>query len=197
MLGATRNICAFANDFEQLNQSTKTKCAEDRQVTSRQNMMTGGSFVDSTTQIDGQRTTTPGRYPRIHKTIGKTRSDIYNLVFQTEKTEQNSSKSLHLALCLEEKQKTNQQKAATTSESESRPSNKDVMQPSYTRAFGRISQASCRSDPHAPSGVCPGRRQTDLGLRRRDRWVTTGLANQLNVAQNVEKELPNFTTYLS
>ena len=101
MLGATRNICVVANEFEQLNESTKTKCAEDRQVTSRQNMMTGGSFVDSTTQIDGQRITTPSRYPRIHKTIGKTRSDIYNLVRQTEKTEQNSSKSLHLAPCLE------------------------------------------------------------------------------------------------
>ena len=101
MLGATRNICVVANEFEQLNESTKTKCAEDRQVTSRQNMTTGGSFVDGATQIDGQRTTNPGRHPGFTKTIGKTRSGIYNLVLQTEKTEQNSSKSLHLAPHLE------------------------------------------------------------------------------------------------
>ena len=59
--------------------------------------------------------TVSGQQPQVDtqgftKTIGKTRSDIYNLVLQTEKTEQNSSKSLHLAPRLEKKKKTNQQK---------------------------------------------------------------------------------------
>ena len=48
------------------------------------------------------------------------------------------------------------------------------------------------ADPRVPSRVCPGLRRTDPGSRRRGRWVTTGLANQLSVAQNVGKrELPN------
>ena len=58
--------------------------------------------------------------------------------------------------------------------------NKIVVQAACTRprVFRRVPQATCRSDPCTLARVRPGSRRTDPGLRRRDRWVTTGLANQ-------------------
>ena len=110
MLGATRNICVVANEFEQLNESTKTKCAEDRQVTSRQNMTTGGSFVDGATQIDGQRTTNPGRHPGIHK---NNRQDQIRHLQSGPSNRKNGTKQFQITAfgsTSREKQKTNQQR---------------------------------------------------------------------------------------
>ena len=152
--------------------------------------MIGGSLVDDATQIDGQRTADPGRHLGIQKnTMVETRSGTWQCDSVNHKTEQHSSEPLHSAPRLEKNRRRINKRCHRIGK-QNRPSVKIVMQPACTRArvFRRISQASCRSDPRVPSRVCPGTRRTDPGSRRRGRWVTTGLANQLSVAQNVGKK---------